>query len=81
MAQAAMFLGVHMTTVKRYLINNKPYKGYTVTSLSSKLDSSSISSLTNERQAVLLTNSVSGLTKEFSFPPLLSPPQLGGGGE
>lgn len=64
--QAAQFLGVHMTTVKRYLINNKPYKGYTVTSVSSNLDSSSISNLTNERQAVLLTNSVSGVTKQFS---------------
>lgn len=31
MTQAALFLGVHMTTVKRYLINNKPYKGYMIT--------------------------------------------------
>ena len=29
--QAALFLGVHMTTVKRYLVNNKPYKGYMIT--------------------------------------------------
>ena len=26
MIQAALFLGVHMTTVKRYLVNNKPKK-------------------------------------------------------
>lgn len=66
MAQAAQFLGVHMTTVKRYLINNKPYKDYMITKATSNLDSSSISSLTNKRQAVLLTNSVSGITQQFS---------------
>jgi group I intron endonuclease len=66
MARAALFLGVHMTTVKRYLINNKPYKDYMITKANSNLDSSSISSLTNERQAVLLTDSVSGITKQFS---------------
>jgi hypothetical protein len=58
MTQAALFLGVHMTTVKRYLINNKPYNGYMIKSNSS-LDSSSISSVTNQRQPVVLTNSVS----------------------
>jgi predicted transcriptional regulator len=65
MIQAAQFLGVHMTTVKRYLINNKPYKGYMITKATSSLDSSSISSPTNSRQAVVLTNSVSGITKQF----------------
>lgn len=66
MIRAAEFLGVHMTTVKRYLINNKPYKGCMITKATSSLDSSSISSLTNSRQAVLLTDSVSGITKQFS---------------
>ena len=66
MTQAALFLGVHMTTVKRYLINNMPYKGYMITKSTSSSDSSSISSLTNERQAVVLTNSVLGITKQFS---------------
>jgi group I intron endonuclease len=65
MIRAAQFLGVDMTTVKRYLINNKPCKGYNITKATSSLDSSS-SNLTNSRQAVLLTNSVSGITKEFS---------------
>jgi group I intron endonuclease len=65
MIQAAQFLGVHMTTVKRYLINNKSYKGYMITKATSSLDSSSISSLTNSRQAVVLTNSVSGITLQF----------------
>jgi len=65
MIQAAQFLGVHMTTVKRYLINNKPYKGYMITKATSSLDSSSISSPTNSRQAVVLTYSVSGITKQF----------------
>ena len=65
--QAALFLGVHMTTVKRYLVNNKPYKGYMITKATSSLDSSSIpTSLTNSRQAVELTNSVTGVTKQFS---------------
>lgn len=64
--QAALFLGVHMTTVKRYLVNNKPYKGYMITKATSSLDSSSASSLTNSRQAVELTNSVTGITKQFS---------------
>lgn len=67
MIQAALFLGVHMTTVKRYLVNNKPYKDYMITKATSSLDSSSPStSLTNSRQAVELTNSVTGVTKEFS---------------
>lgn len=66
MIKAALFLGVHMTTVKRYLINNKPYKGYMITKATSSLDSSSNSSSTNSRQAVVLTNSVSGITKQFS---------------
>jgi group I intron endonuclease len=64
--QAALFLGVHMTTVKRYLVNNKPYKGYTITKATSSLDSSCASSLTNSKQAVELTNSVTGITKQFS---------------
>jgi group I intron endonuclease len=64
--QAALFLGVHMTTVKRYLVNNKPYKGYMITKVRSSLDSSSASSLTNSKQAVQLTNSVTGITKQFS---------------
>lgn len=50
--QAALFLGVHMTTVKRYLVNNRPYKGYMITKATSSLDSSSASRLTNSRQAV-----------------------------
>lgn len=66
MAKAALFLGVHETTVKRYLVNNKPYMGYMITKATSVVDSSSISNLTNERQAVLLTNSVSGDTKQLS---------------
>lgn len=65
MAQAALFLGVHETTVKRYLINNKPYKGYIVTKATS-LGSSSTSNLTNVRRGVVLTNSISGITKQFS---------------
>ena len=64
--QAALFLGVHMTTVKRYLVNNKPYKGYMITKATSSLYFSSASSLTNSGQAVELTNSVTGITKQFS---------------
>lgn len=48
MTQAAMFLGVHMTTIKRYLMANKRYNGYMITNSTSGLDSSSISNLTNE---------------------------------
>ena len=48
MTQAAMFLGVHMTTIKRYLMANKRYNGYMITKSTSGLDSSSISNLTNE---------------------------------
>lgn len=64
--QAALFLSVDMTTVKRYLVNNKPYKGYMITKATSSLDFSSISNLTNKNQGVVLTNSVSGITKQFS---------------
>lgn len=66
MIQAALFLGVHMTTVKRYLVNNKPYKGYMITKTTSSLWCASASSLTNSRQAVELTNSITGITKQFS---------------
>jgi group I intron endonuclease len=65
LTQTALFLGVHMTTVKRYLVNNKPYKGYMITKATSSLDSST-SNLTNSKQAVELTNSVTGITKQFS---------------
>lgn len=66
MAQAALFLGVHETTVKRYLINNKPYNSYKITKNISSLDSYCPSNLTNKGQGVILTNSVSGITKQFS---------------
>lgn len=66
MAQAAHFLGVHMTTVKRYLINNKAYNGYMISKATLALDFSSISSPTNQKQAVELTNSILGITKQFS---------------
>lgn len=66
MKRAALFLAIHATTVKSYLINNKPYKGYMITKATFDIDSLSISNLTNQRQAVLLTNSVSGDTKQFS---------------
>lgn len=67
MIQAALFLGVNMTTVKRYLVNNKPYKGYIITKATSSLYSSSAPTrLTNYRLAVELTNSVTGITKQFS---------------
>ena len=64
--KAALFLGVHKTTVKKYLTNNKPYKGYMITKATSSLDYSSNDSPTNLRQAVLLTNSALGITKQFS---------------
>jgi hypothetical protein len=48
MTHAALFLGIHMTTVKRYLMDNKPYNGYMITKATSGLDSSSISNLTNK---------------------------------
>lgn len=67
MAKAALFLGVHTTTVKRYLINNKPYNDYMITKATSPkgVDISSSYSLTNKSQAILLTHSVSGITKQF----------------
>jgi hypothetical protein len=65
MAKVALFLGVHVTTVKRYLINNKPYNGYMITKATYSLDISSSSSLTNKSQAILLTHSVLGITKQF----------------
>ncbi len=66
MARAALYLGVHMTTVKRYLNYSKPCNGYMITKVNSGLDLPSTSVPTNERQAVLLTNNASGITKQFS---------------
>jgi len=66
MEKAALFLDIHATTVKSYLVNNKPYRGYIITRATSAIHSPSISNLTNKRQTVLLTNSVSGDTKQFS---------------
>jgi hypothetical protein len=65
LTNAALFLGIHSTTVKSYLINNKPYNGYTITKATSSLDTSHSSNLTNKNQAILLTNSVLGITKQF----------------
>lgn len=65
--QAALFLGVHMTTVKRYIVNNKPYKGYMITKATSSLYSYSAPGLTNSKQAVKLINTVTGVTKQFSI--------------
>ena len=59
MAQAALFLGVLMTTVKRYIINSKPYNGYTITKVNSGLDLPFTSVPTNVIQPVLLTNQTS----------------------
>jgi hypothetical protein len=66
MTQAAQFLGIHETTVKRYLINSKPYNGYIITKVNSGSDLPSISVPTNVRQPVLLSNPTTGITKEFS---------------
>jgi len=65
MTEAAHFLGIHKTTVKRYLINSKPYNGYIITKVNG-LDSSSILVPTNIKQPILLTNPTTGVTKEFS---------------
>lgn len=66
MARAALYLGVHMTTVKRYLNSSEPCNGYIITKVNSGLDLPSTSVPTNERQAVLLTDNASGITKQFS---------------
>jgi len=63
--QAALFLGIHRTTVKRYLMENKPYKGYMITKASSELDPANPTKLTNKNQAVELTNCETGDTKQF----------------
>jgi len=63
--RAALFLGVDMTTVKRYLVTNKPYKGYMITKATSNLDTYSASSLTNSKQAVELINCETGITQQF----------------
>jgi hypothetical protein len=55
-----------MTTVKKYLVENKAYKGYMITKGASNLNPSSASRLTNSRQALVLTNCDTGITKEFS---------------
>lgn len=60
LTQAAEFLGVHMTTVKRYLNSSSPYKDYIITIVNSELDSTSSPVPTNVRQAVLLTNKETG---------------------
>jgi hypothetical protein len=41
MTKAALFLGVHRTTVEKYLINNKPFNDYMITKATSSLDISS----------------------------------------
>lgn len=56
MTQAALFLGVHMTTVKRYLNSSKPCNGYIITKVNSGLYLPSTHVPTNEKQAVLLTS-------------------------
>ena len=64
MSQAGLYLNVARITIKNHIKNNTPLKGYIATSASSK--ASKITSPSNLRQPILLTNMETGDIIKFS---------------
>ena len=68
MTDAGKFLDISRITVSKYLLNNMPYKGYTISKAPSKdNDVTELSSLSSfvKQQPVLLTNKLTGISMKF----------------
>jgi len=69
MTDAGVYLGISRVSVRKYLLSNIPYKGYTVSKAPSKDKDVAQLSYTSsfiKQQPVLLTNKLTGISKEFS---------------
>ena len=69
MTDAGVFLGVSRVTVRKFLLTNIPYKGYKFSKAPSK-DNCVAEPLSKsnfiKQQALILTNKLTGISKEFS---------------
>ena len=69
MTDAGIYLDISRVSVRKYLLNNMPYKGYTISKAPSNYigvtELSSTSSFI-QQQPVRLTNKLTGISKEFS---------------
>jgi hypothetical protein len=66
---AGIYLGISRVSVSKYLLNNMPYKGYTISKAPSKDNDVIELSFTFsfiKQQPVRLTNKLTGISKEFS---------------
>ena len=66
---AGAYLGISRISVSKYLLNNMPYKGYTISKAPLKdNDVTELSSTSSfiKQQPVRLTNELTGISKEFS---------------
>jgi hypothetical protein len=66
---AGIYLGISRVSVSKCLLNNMPYKGYTISKAPSKdNDVAELSSTFSfiKQQPVRLTNKLTGISKEFS---------------
>ena len=66
MTDAGKYLDISRVTVKKYLISKTSYKGYIISKVSSKdKDELSFTSKPIQQQPILLTNKITGISKQF----------------
>jgi group I intron endonuclease len=69
MSDAGIYLGISRVSVRKYLLSSLPYKGYIITKAPSKDTGFILSSFavhkTTKSQAVLVTNQITGISKQF----------------
>jgi group I intron endonuclease len=69
LTDAGAYLGISRVSVKKYLLSDIPYKGYTFSiDLSDGKETAVLPPTSNytKQQAILLTNKITGISKEFS---------------
>jgi group I intron endonuclease len=69
MTDAGIYLDISRVSVRKYLLNNMPYKGYTISKApSNDIGVTELSSTSSfiQQQPVRLTNKLTGISKEFS---------------
>ena len=69
LTDAGAYLGISRVSVRKYLLSDIPYNGYTFSKdLSNGKETAVLSptSIYTKQQAILLTNSITGISKEFS---------------
>lgn len=70
MTDAGIYLGVSRVSIRKYLLNNIPYKGYIISKAPVAIDNETTKVLSTsnyiEQQPILLTNKITGICQEFS---------------